>query len=324
MDLTFLWPAFLWGDLLLPLLIVLYLRALRRPPPHPVTYSTAATLQTALARSGRSRRHLPALFLMVGLLAVVTSLAKPVMPLPVPADRAAIMLALDTSGSMRSQDVFPTRFEAAKAAATAFVSALPGRVRVGVVAFAGFAALLTPPVTDHQRVIELISGLGMARRTAIGDGLIEAVAALPDRTRPAPDGTLALPDGPLPPGIVVLLSDGRSNAGMEPLQAAEIARRQQVMVYTVGLGQRVTPENAWTIGGPLDEDTLQAIASITGGTYYHASSAEGLYQVYRRLARYLGWERRPTEVSAVLAGGGALALLAALVTSWLVVHPLGI
>ena len=325
MNITFIWPAFSWGFLLLPLLVVLYVRLLRKHTPYAVSFSTAATLRVALAKGGRFRRHLPALLMLAALISLLTALTRPVVPLPVPADRSAIMLAIDVSGSMRSEDIRPNRLEAAKTAAKAFVSALPDRVRVGVVAFAGYAALLAPPVTDHQRVIELIDGAGTARRTAIGEGLIEAVAALPGRSRPAADGTLpTAPQGPKPPGIVVLLSDGRSNTGMDPLLAVEVARRQQVTVYTVGVGQRVTPDNAWTIGGPLDEETLQAIAALTGGVYYHAASAEGLREIYRKLARSMGWERQPVEVSAVAAGFSAVTLLAALATSWLLVHPLGI
>lgn len=323
MSLTFIWPTLLWGFLLIPLSIYAYVRFLQRRPRYPVKYSTFATLHAATAQIARSRRHFPAVLILGALMTTIAAAARPVMPLPVPADRAAIVLALDVSGSMRSGDILPSRLEAAKAAAKDFVSTLPARVRVGFVVFAGYAALLAPPGTDHERVMELIDGVRTARRTAIGDGLIEAVAALPERVRPAPDGSLPpVPSGPLPPGMVILLSDGQNNAGIDPLQAAEIARRQQVTVYTVGMG-RPYRAGGWTIGGPLDEETLQAIANVTGGMYYQASSAERLHGIYRSLARMLGWERKPTEVTAVASGMGALLLLAALAASWLLIHPLG-
>lgn len=324
MSLTFLWRAVLWGMLAVPLLVVLYVCLLRRPARHPVIFATQPVLARAVDASSRYRRHLPAALFGTALALLILAAARPVAPLPVPADRSAIILAIDISGSMRSQDVLPTRLEAAKAAATTFLNSLPDRMRVGLVAFAGFASLLVPPTTERHRIADVIDGLGYARRTAIGEGVLESVVALPGRVRPGPDGSLPpLPPGPLSPGIVVLLSDGRSNTGIAPHDAAEIARQQSVTVYTVGLGQ---PESttAWQIGGSLDEETLQTIATITGGTYYHASSAEGLKQIYRRLARSIGWERRPTEVSAVAAAAGATALLAALATSWLVAHPAGL
>ena len=314
MSLTFAWPALLWTLLLPPLVAAFYLHLLHRRSRHPVAFSTFSLLQSASTGSG-ARRHLPALFFLIGLIVLLLAVARPIAPLPVPADRAAIVLAMDVSGSMRSQDIHPTRIDAAKAAAKDFLKTLPPRVRVGLVVFAGYTSVLSPPTTDHEHLKFLIDGLGLARRTAIGEGLLEAVAALPGRARPAPDGSLPPLISPLPPGIVILLSDGRSNTGIDPLVAAEIARRQQVTVYTIGVGQRVTPDNAWTIGGPMDEEALQSIATLTGGTYFHASSASALHGIYRRLARTVGWERRPTEVSAVAAGLAALLVLASLATS---------
>lgn len=323
-SITFLWPAVLWGILLIPLLAVLYVRALRRPARHPVTFSTQSTLVRAASASSPYRRHAgAALFGVAGVLLVLAA-ARPVAPIPVPADQSAIILSIDVSGSMRSQDILPTRLEAAKAAATTFLDSVPDRVRVGLVAFAGFATLLVPPTTEHQRIKDAIAGLGYARRTAIGEGLLEAVAALPGRVRPGPDGVLPpVPPGPKPSGIVVLLSDGNSNAGIPPLDAAEIARAQDVTVYTVGIGQPMST-SAWQIGGSLDQETLQSIATITGGTYYHASSAEGLRQIYRRLARSVGWVQRPTEVSAVTAAAAAIVFLGSLAASWVLMHPAGL
>ena len=318
---TFTSPGFLWGLLALPLLAAAYMAAVRRPTRYRISYSTGSLLAAAAQRSGK-RQHLSAAFFLLAVAAIILALARPEAPIRVPADRAAIVLSIDVSGSMRSTDVFPTRLDAAKAAARTFIHAGPDRVRIGLVAFAGFATVLSEPTTDHARLIGLIDGLGMARRTAIGEGLLEAVATLPDRAKPGLDGSLPpIPADPTP-GIVVLLSDGRSNAGIDPLQAAQIARDQKGRVYTVGLGQRFTPDNAWTIGGPMDEETLQTMASMTGGQYYHASSTQSLLGVYRTLARRVGWERRPTEVSAVAAGLALLALLAAAALSWLRLSPL--
>jgi len=324
----FLWPALLWGLLLIPLLVALYLRMLRRGPRTAFPFPDVATVSAAVARGGRVRRHLPAIFLLLAVSAAIAAVARPVAQVPVPADRSAIMLSMDVSGSMRSQDVAPSRMEAAKEAAKTFVKALPPRVRVGLAIFGGYSLLVVPPVTDHQRVIDAIDGLGFVRRTAIGEGLLEAVAALPGRVRPAPDGatppaTPPLLTGPRTSGIVILLSDGVSNTGIDPLRAAEIAKQQEVTVYTVGVGQPVST-GVWTVGGPMDEETLKEIADVTGGRYFHAASAEGLREVYRSLARTVGWERRREEVSGVAAGLGAAALLAAFALSRLTFYPLGV
>ncbi len=317
---TFTAPGFLWGLLLLPLLAAGYLAALRGRARYPVAYSTGSLLAAAVPAGGR--RHLGALLFGLALAAVILALARPEALIRVPADRSAIVLSMDISGSMRSPDIFPTRIDAAKEAAKTFINEVPDRVKIGLVVFAGFATVLSEPTTDHARLIMLIDGLGLARRTAIGEGLLEAVATLPDRVRPRWDGTMPpIPADPTP-GFVVLLSDGRNNAGIDPLQAAQIARDQKVRVYTVGLGQPVTPDNVWTIGGPMDEETLQAIAATTGGQYYHAASAQSLRGVYRTLARRVGFERRPTEVSAFAAGAALLALVAAVMVAWLRLAPL--
>lgn len=316
-SLTFLRPVLLWALGLIPLLIFLYVRLLRRSAPRPFGYPNALLLDSAAHRTSAFRRHLPAACFAISLASILLAAAGPVVPLLVPADRSAIMLSLDVSGSMRSQDMLPSRLDAAKNAAIAFVEALPDSVRVGLVAFGGYAMMLLPPMTDHDRVALTIDSLSPIRRTAIGEGLLEAVVALPGRTRPELGGSVPsiVPSEKLPSGIVILLSDGNSNAGIDPLEAAEIARAQQVTVYTIGVGQTRSGA-AWTLGGPLDEDTLQAIAQRTGGTYHHASSADRLHRVYRDLARSVGWERKPQEASsfaaalALVALAGALAALA--------------
>ncbi len=317
---AFRWPTVLWALPLLAAGAAVYLRLLRRPARHPVLLSTLTRARQA-AQAARGR-HVPAILFGAAALATLLAAARPVAPLPVPADRSVIVLAIDVSGSMRSTDIAPSRLEAAKAAARDFLRALPRGVPVGLVAFAGYAVVLAPPGTDRDRLMALIDGMGTARRTAIGEGLLEAVAALPGRTRPLPGQPWVPPPGPFPPGAVVLLTDGRNNAGTDPLEAVGVASAQQVTVYTVGVGERIPAPGAWAIGGGIDEETLQAIAAHTGGAYFHASSAHGLRDVYRRLARSLGWERRPTEVGAALAALAAVLLAAGLAAAWFRAFPL--
>jgi Ca-activated chloride channel homolog len=320
---SFLWPALLYGLLLLPAMVAAYIWLLRRRSRLSVTFPTLEIAAAAMGRGDSVRRHLPAVLFLLTFLAIITAMARPVISLPAPSDRAAIMLAIDVSGSMLSQDVDPSRLEAAKAAAKEFVGTLPHRLAVGLVTFAGYAVLAVPPTPDHERVVEAIDAITVRHRTAIGDGLIEAVAALPGRVRPRREGTLPpMPPHPPPPGIVVLLSDGQNNAGVDPLTAADVARRERVTVYTVGIGVPLTPATRWILGGPLDEATLRAMAGRTGGEYYHPKSGKELRDIYKKLARSVGWEERPTEVTSLAAGAGTLMLLAAIVLG-VGLHPLG-
>jgi Ca-activated chloride channel family protein len=308
----------------LPLLAWLYAHLLRGKSRRAVLHPKVAVLAEASRAARPWRAHLPAALLGLALAAVILALARPVAPLPVPAGNVNVVLSVDVSRSMLAEDVKPNRLEATKTAAVEFVRALPRNARVGLVSFSSYATLLAAPTTDHERVVQAIESLQAEFATAIGDGLLEAVWALPGRTRPtSPTAAPPAPQGKLPPGIVVLMSDGQSNRGISPADAARIARDQQVKVYTVGVG---TPEGTFlNIGGRpiwvrLDEETLREVAAITDGTYFHASSANELRRVYRQLGRSIGWERRPTEVSSVAAAAAAVLLVSSVALQVLWLH----
>jgi Ca-activated chloride channel family protein len=330
---SFLWPGVLLLYLVVPLFILGYLWALRRPARERVTYPSLDLVARAAAAGGHWRRHVPAAFYLATLCAVIFTAARPVASIPVPDNRTTVMLSIDVSRSMMAHDVIPTRLDAAKRAAVEFVRSLPHGAKVGLVSFSSYATLVVPPTDDHDRVVEAINGLNLEFATAIGDGLLEAVYALPGRHRPQNDalpGT-ELPPPPvgaeqLPPATVVLLSDGQSNRGTPPEDAATVAHQLHVKVYTVGLG---SPEGTFLeLGGRsifvrLDEETLKEIAEVTGGTYWRVSSAQELTRVYGRLGRSIGWERRPVEVSGVASVGVAALFAATLGVSLLWMHRLG-
>jgi len=310
-----LWPAFLWGLLLVPALAAGYAWMLRRRVPHSITFP-AVEIVAAADRRAQQRRITPAGLFIAAVGAAVLALARPTVPMPQPVNRSAVMLSIDVSGSMLSQDIMPSRLEAAKAAARGFVAGLRRGIPVGLVTFARDARLVASPTEDRGRIFGAIDGITVRHRTAIGEGLIEAVAALPERTRPPHDGSPPpVSATPKPPGVVVLLSDGQNNSGIDPLDAAEWARRQQVRVYTVGIGQPLGSTTGLMIGGPLDGATLQSIAQRTGATYHHASSAGELKTIYRTITRSVGWKVQPVEVTGALGALVALALLAALALS---------
>lgn len=323
---TFQWPALLLVLLVIPGLAAYYLWSLRLPSRQPVRYTQVAVLAHAVAASGRWRRHLPAALMGLAFAAVVIAVARPVAPLPVPASQNTIVLSIDVSRSMLAADLPPTRMEAAKAAAKEFVQSLPRGIKVGLVTFSSYATVIVSPTADRLRVLEAIDTLTTEFATAIGDGLLEAVWALPGRQRPATLGEPAPPPRqPVIPGTVVLLSDGQSNRGALPQDAARVAREQEVKVYTLGIG---TPEGTFlNLGGRsiwvrLDEDTLREMAETTGGSYFHARSVLELRRAYRQLSRVIGWERKPTEVTAIASALAALLMVGALGVSLMGVNRL--
>lgn len=333
---SFFWPAALLLYLLVPVLIAAYVWMLRRPPRERMMYSTLDLVARAAQVGGRWRRHVPAACYLATLCAVIFTVARPTAPVPTPDNRTVVMMSIDVSRSMMATDVPPDRLDAAKAAAVKFVQALPPNTKVGVVSFSSYATLVTPPTADHDRVVQAINSLDLEFATAIGDGLLEAVYALPGRPRLSNSfdqyGSPSLPTAPppdldqLPPATVVLLSDGQSNRGVPPEQAAAVAKQFKVRVYTIGLGR---PEGTFLeLGGHsifvrLDEETLKAIADETGGTYQRVTTAGDLGRVYTHLGRVIGWEFRPVEVSGLAAVGVAALFVGTMAISLFWMHRLG-
>jgi Ca-activated chloride channel family protein len=211
------------------------------------------------------------------------------------------MVVMDVSGSMAADDLQPDRMAAARQAARAFVQALPEGARVGMVSFSTRARLDAAPTSDHSAVLRAIDRLTPEGGTAIGDGLDLALDQL------AKAGTSGQPA----PGLVVLLSDGQSSAGISPDTAAERAASQQVKVYTVGIGQRGAIPVVQGQPVRLDESTLRQIASTTGATYFYAEESGKLQQIYADLGARIGWGEERTEITALVSALGTLLVLGA-------------
>ena len=227
-----------------------------------------------------------------------------------------VVLIIDISRSMEETDIAPTRFEAAKAAGVEFARRLPRANRIALVTFGNFVSVVVPLTADRDRVITGIDSLTTQLRTQLGTGLMEGVRAVTG-------------EGDLPPlatgfrAVAVLLSDGRASDGVPPSEAAQHAKTRGVRVYTVGLGTAADP-STFRSGyyGVLDEPTLRMIADETGGRYYRAEEAGRLREIYRELARVIGWTRTPTDVSSWSAAAALLLLIAAVVLRFRYV-PLG-
>lgn len=329
--LVFLWPQALWALLLLPLAVLAYWALLRRRRRHVLQVPSLALIRQALGPGPGWRRHVPPALLLAALALLIVAGARPVARLTLPASQQTIILAMDVSGSMRAADVQPNRLVAAQAAAKAFVEGLPRSVRVGVVSFAGTAAVVQAPTLSRDDVVAAIDRFQLQRGTAIGSGLVLSLATLfPDegidlaqitgaRAMPGSpaDGPPKKPPEPVEPGsyrsaAVILLTDGQRTTGPDPLEAAKMAAEHGVKVFTVGIGTKageVIGFEGWSMRVRLDEETLKSIATLTRGNYFYAGTAQDLKQVYEGLSSRLVVQTQETEVSALFAAGGALLLL---------------
>jgi Ca-activated chloride channel family protein len=234
-----LWPGFLLLLGLIPLSVAVYIWMLRRRRRFAVRYSSLALVRQALPDQSRWRRHLPFALFLLALVSLVIALGRPVANVSVPAGRATIILAMDVSRSMCATDIPPNRLEAAKDAALSFIQRQKSSTQIGIVVFAGFAELVQPPTTDQEVLQDAVESLTTARRTAIGSAILkslDAIAEINPSVAPSVTGTspqvelTPIPEGVYMPDIVVLLTDGASNRGPWPLDAAQQAVDRGVRV----------------------------------------------------------------------------------------------
>ena len=351
---SLLWPGFLYLLLLIPLIVAIYVLALRRRRRFAVRYSSLSLVREAAKGQSWLRRHLPFVLFLLALTSLVFALGRPVATVVVPSNKATVILAIDVSRSMCSTDIPPNRLEVAKDAALSFVRKNSSGRQVGIVAFAGFAELIQPPTTDIKLLENAISYLAPARRTAIGSAILrslDAIAEVDNRVAPSELGAASnQPSSPsastedFVPHIIVLLTDGASNAGPLPISAAEQAVERGVRVYTIGFGttNNSSPMNCGDddpfggggfgpqfggtgLGGgfrrEIDEETLTQIADMTGGKYYLAESADKLQEVFENLPTYVIATRQTTEISVLFTAFAVLIAILAMTLAFLW-HPL--
>jgi Ca-activated chloride channel family protein len=311
----FLWPQLLWLLVAAPLLAAAYWGRLRRKPPGIPGMLPAAT--------GGWRRHLPASLYLLALVAAVLAAARPTATVTLPSQSRTIILAIDVSLSMRASDVQPNRLAAAQAAARSFIREQPGDVKLGIVSFAGTAVLVQQPTHDRDDLIAAIDRLQLDRHTAIGSGIVVALATLfpndgIDVESLGPGGRPAKSVHPVRPGsnpnaAIILLTDGRRTIGPDPLQVARMAADRGVRVYTVGFGNAQggpVSFEGYSIYMMYDEETLKAIAELTNAEYFHAASGTELKKIYDGLAAKFVLQREETEVTALFAAVAAALLIA--------------
>jgi Ca-activated chloride channel family protein len=336
-----------------PLLIVARIWLLRRRKPA-LRYSSLALFREAVSGSSWIRRHLPFALFAIGLASLVVAMARPVQIVSVPAGRTTVILAMDVSRSMCATDIPPNRLLAAEAAAASFIDRQTATTQIGIVAFAGFAEIVQAPTTDQEVLLDVIESLTTGRRTAIGSAILEsidAIAEVDDSVDPLPAGAIpgdapaSVPRGAYAPAIIVLLTDGASNAGPVPVEAAEEAAARGVRIYTIGFGTEDPdaerppcgsqfigrePVDQFGFGGgtgggggggfrrAIDEDTLIAVAEATGGTYYPAESADELHSVFENLPMNLITKHEIMEISVLFVALGAVlvALAVLLAQAW--------
>ncbi|MBW8708832.1 MAG: VWA domain-containing protein [Alphaproteobacteria bacterium] len=343
---SFSWPIMLWLLLLVPLIAAIYVLLLRRRRKGAFRYPNLALVREASQGPGW-RRHVPPALMLAAFALLLLAMARPSAEVALPSRVATVILAMDVSGSMRATDVNPSRIMAAETAAKAYIKDQPRDVRIGIVAFAATALLVQAPTTDHPALNSAIDRFELQRGTAVGSGILVSLStlfpqenfpinqfnsdsagrwgnydfrerfggtALGERPKAPPAKHVPVEPGSYKNAVVILLTDGQTNAGYDPVEAARMASEYGVRVYTVGFGTakgNIVGFGGWSMRAQLDEAALKKIADMTRAKYFHATSAEDLKAVYDVLSRQLVVETREMEITAFFAALAALLMLAA-------------
>ena len=312
---SFLSPEFLWLLVGMPAIVLLYVFVLKKRKQAALRYASLEIVKAAVGKGLWWRRHLPPAILFAALAAMLAAVARPSAVVTLPTHHETVILAIDVSGSMRANDVEPSRLEAAQAAARTFIAQQPRSTRIGVVAFAGSAALVQAPTSNRHDLRAAIEQLQLQHATAVGSGILVSLKALfPQEefdVRKKPQGKPAAP-GSYTAGAIILLTDGQTTAGPDPVDVARFAASRGVRVFTVGVGTDSGPiitGEGWSMRVRLDEDALKTIADLTRAEYYYAGTAPDLKRVYENLRSKLVMEKKETEITALFSALAAAAVL---------------
>jgi Ca-activated chloride channel family protein len=339
---TFLWPDSLWLLFVVPLLIGMYVLVLRRKKRLALRYASLSMVREAIGVGQRFRRHVPPLLFLLGLIVMIVAMARPTATVTLPSQHETIILAMDVSGSMRAVDVLPTRLAAAQEAARAFINDQPHNVKIGIVSFAGTAAVVQPPTENREDLLAAIDRFQLQRATAIGSGILVSLKAIfPDvefdlrasnprvqahdtgkgmsidrnKGQPPKDGEKRVEPGSYQSAAIILLTDGQATTGPDPIEAARMAADRGVRVYTVGVGTvqgEIIGWEGWSMRVRLDEETLKTIANVTRGEYFYAGTAADLKKIYQGMNSRMVLQKQQTEITALfVAAAAAFVLLGA-------------
>jgi len=318
---SFIWESMLWSLVLIPLLMLMYFNIQRQRQQIALRYGSLGLVKQSSGRDVGMRRHIPALFFLVGLTVLFVSLARPRVVVSLPKVEGIVILAFDVSGSMAADDFKPNRLEAAKEVAIDFVERQSTTVKVGIVAFSEGGITVQIPSNDQTAIIESITRLTPQRGTSLANGILVSLNTIANITGDDPITTLDRTGMPIPTGpteemdesvSIILFTDGENNMNPDPVNAALFALERGIRIHTIAIG---SPEgvqltvNGFTVFTKVDEVTLRGISDLTDGIYFNAQNEEDLNEVYKTIEPGVRIAYEETEVTAVFAGVSILILL---------------
>ena len=322
---SFIWPFMLITLLFIPILIGLYLRVFQKRKQAVSDLGPMGILQDSSGKSLGFRRHAPPLFFLVGLGLLLFGTSRPEMLVNLPRTEGIVILAFDVSSSMTADDFSPTRIDAAKAAARAFIEEQPNTVMIGIVAFSNGGLIVQQSTNDQDALLATIERLTPQGGTSLGHGIftsLNAIAGEPLSINEATleEGTPELQIDNSSSAVIILLTDGENTNEPNPLEIAQMAAESGVRIYPVGIGSQdgsIIEVDGFNIVTQLNKTMLEEIAKLTNGSYYFAEDEESLQEIYKNIDLRLTVEGEMSEITSIVAGvslvfvliGGVLSIL---------------
>jgi Ca-activated chloride channel homolog len=280
-------------------------------------WSSLALLPNMVVGAPGGRRYIPVALFGLALTLLLVGFARPEAKFREAKDGATVILMIDVSGSMSSNDVKPTRLGAADSALTDFVKKMPSNYRAAVLVFDNHVAVRVAPTYDRNALIANLPTKTQPEATALGDAISTAVKIAQKAVGPSRPGS------PHPPASILLVSDGGANDGkLKPEDAAKLALKAAIPISTVSLGtpagkisQNLSPGKGQksvpvVTQVPVEPKTLEAVAKASGGRYYAARSSAQLGSVYKDMRSRLVYTKQFREITVGLAAAAVVLMLA--------------
>jgi Ca-activated chloride channel family protein len=314
--------------------VLLYLRVQQRRRASAVSFERFGVRGERHTQPG-FRRHVPPLIFLLGLLLLLVALARPQAEINLPRVEGTVILVFDVSGSMAAADVEPSRIEAAKQRATEFIQSQPESIKIGIVTFSGNGFTVQSPTNDQNKLLTAINRLEPQTGTSLGQGILVALntlavdAGYEPVALATPDSSGAgqedlgfgssgeallerLPDGPYPPSVIVLLSDGENNQSIDPIAVAQAAADRSVRIDALGFGTAAGTTidiDGFKVHTMLNEAVLQDIVTVAGGAYYNPEAAQDPQDIYKNLTPKLVVKPESMEITSIFTAASIFMLL---------------
>ncbi|WEL19271.1 vWA domain-containing protein [Candidatus Nanohalococcus occultus] len=283
------------------LAILFYIGAKKKNRQRAMKFGNYETLQKVAGKDFLKSSHVMLVTRLGALTLLMIGLSNPVLVQEVSDTDSDYVLAIDSSSSMLESDIRPTRFQASKDISKKFVRRLGNQSSIGIVSFAGTADKVQSPTRTRPEIFDAIDSveIGSSAGTAIGSAVSVSSSMLDDERNKT----------------VVLITDGRNNAGISINESIKLANEQNVTVHTIGLGERnrsvdryeiIDGENASQAAFPnLDVEQLSSISNSTGGEFTTASNSSALEDALINLEK----SEARTDISTFFIIGAAILLL---------------